>query len=114
MQDIRYGMRMLLKNPGVTLLAVCALALGIGANAAIFSVADPLLLRPEPFPNLSRIALMYNKVGALTDENSMYPADYEAIRTQSRMVLVSCAAPVQISVQRTSLYPLKRSSAGVR
>ncbi|MFZ0212863.1 MAG: ABC transporter permease, partial [Candidatus Acidiferrales bacterium] len=84
MQDIRYGMRMLLKNPGVTLLAVCALALGIGANAAIFSVADPLLLRPEPFPNLSRIALMYNKVGALTDENSMYPADYEAIRTQSR------------------------------
>ncbi|MFZ3244768.1 MAG: ABC transporter permease, partial [Candidatus Acidiferrales bacterium] len=83
-QDIRYGLRMLLKNPGVTLLAVCALALGIGANAAIFSVADPLLLRPEPFPNLSRLALMFNKVGTLTDENSMYPADYEAIRTQSR------------------------------
>lgn len=83
-QDIKYGVRMLLKNPGVTLLAVCALALGIGANAAIFSVADPLLLRPEPFPNLGRLALMYNKVGALTDENSMLPADYEAMRTQSR------------------------------
>ncbi|MGB6877562.1 MAG: ABC transporter permease [Candidatus Acidiferrales bacterium] len=83
-QDIKYGVRMLLKNRGVTLLAVCALALGIGANAAIFSVADPLLLRPEPFPNLGRVALMFNKVGSMTDENSMRPADYEAIRTQSR------------------------------
>lgn len=84
MHDVRYGVRMLLRNPGVTLLAVCALALGIGANAAIFSVADPLLLRPEPFPNLSRLTLMFNKVGTLTDENSMYPADYEAIKTQSK------------------------------
>ena len=83
-RDINYGVRMLLKNPGVTLLAVCALALGIGANAAIFSVADPLLLRPEPFPNLSRLTLMFNKVGSLTDENSMYPADYEAMRTQCK------------------------------
>ena len=82
-QDFKYGVRMLLKNPGVTLLAVCALALGIGANAAIFSVADALLLRPEPFPNLSRLALIYNRVGSLTDENSMLPADYEAIRTQN-------------------------------
>lgn len=82
-QDVRYGLRMLTKSPGVTLLAVCALALGIGANAAIFSVADPLLLRPEPFPNLSRIALMYNKVGTLTDENSMLAPDYQAIRTRT-------------------------------
>jgi putative ABC transport system permease protein len=83
-QDIKYGVRMLMKNPGVTLLAVCALALGIGANAAIFSVADPLLLRPEPFPNLGRLVLMYNKVGSVTDENSMYPADYEAMLAQNR------------------------------
>lgn len=84
LQDIRYGVRMLLKNPGVTLLAVCALALGIGANAAIFSVADPLLLRPEPFPNLGRLALIYNKVGTLTDENSMLAPDYDSIRARSR------------------------------
>jgi putative ABC transport system permease protein len=83
-QDIKYGVRMLLKNRGVTVLAVCALALGIGANAAIFSVADPLLLRPEPFPNLSRIALVYNKVGTLTDENSLRAPDFDAIRTGSR------------------------------
>jgi putative ABC transport system permease protein len=81
--DIRYGLRMLRKNPGVTLLAICALALGIGANAAIFSVADPLLLRPEPFPNLARLTRIFNRVGTITDENSMYPADFEAIRDQS-------------------------------
>jgi putative ABC transport system permease protein len=83
-EDVRYGVRVLGKNLGVTLLAVCAMALGIGANAAIFSVADPLLLRPEPFPNLGRLVLMFNKVGTITDENSMYPADYEAMRTEGR------------------------------
>ena len=82
-QDVRYGLRMLRKNPGVTLLALSALALGIGANAAIFSVADPLLLRPEPFPHLGRLVLVFNKVGTITDENSMYAADFEAIRNQS-------------------------------
>jgi putative ABC transport system permease protein len=75
---------MLAKYPGVTMLAVFALALGIGANTAIFSVANPLLLRPEPFPNLSRLVLVFNRVGSVTNENSMYPADYEAVRTQSK------------------------------
>lgn len=82
-QDLRYAARMLAKAPGFTPIAIITLALGIGANAAIFSVADALLLRPEPFPNLGRLVLMFNKIGSLTDENSMYPADYEAIRTQS-------------------------------
>src|SRR5579864_4158514 len=82
-QDIRYGWRVLRKSPGVTALVVLALALGIGANAAIFSVADSLLLRPEPFPNLARLALVFNKVGTVTDENSMYAPDYEAIRSRS-------------------------------
>ncbi|HKV13031.1 MAG TPA: ABC transporter permease [Thermoanaerobaculia bacterium] len=60
-KDVRFGLRTLLKSPGTTLAALLALALGIGANTAIFSVVNGVLLKPLPYPDSGELALVWEK-----------------------------------------------------
>ena len=71
-QDVRYGLRMLAKKPGFSALTVLILALGIGANTAIFSVVNAVLLRPLPFRDADGLVMVFEKTGGDRDTMS-YP-----------------------------------------
>jgi len=85
-QDLRYGLRILRKNPSFTSVAVLALALGIGANTAMFSVIEAVLLRPLPYRNadqIVRVASTWDRNGTLTNYSSS-PPDFFDWRDQNR------------------------------
>jgi putative ABC transport system permease protein len=83
-QDLRYGARMLLKNPAITFVVILALALGVGANTAIFSVVDAVLLRPLPYPESDRLVFL-NETSKSMDEISVSYPNFTDWRNQNHV-----------------------------
>src|SRR5258708_40334405 len=84
-QDLRQAARAFAKNPGFTLAALLSLAIGIGANTSIFSVANALLLRPLPYKDASRLVILWNRSPGLGITQDWFsPAPFCAIRNASR------------------------------
>src|SRR5919198_1913074 len=82
-QDVRYGVRMMRKRPGFTAVVVLTLALGIGANTAIFSVVNAVLLRPLPYRNAERLVWVGGNIRGGTNGASVSPPDYLDYRAQN-------------------------------
>jgi putative ABC transport system permease protein len=83
LQDLRYGVRMLWKQPGFTLVAVLTLALGIGANTAIFSVVNAVLLQPLPYGDPDRLVWMWGDIRNGGNRASVSPPDFLDYRAQN-------------------------------
>ncbi len=98
-QDVRYGLRLLIKNAAFTIVVVVTLALGIGANTAIFSFVNGILLRPLPYPQADRLVVL----------------DETALKRGVNSMSVSCHIPISsIGARRTlSLTTLERTLAPV-
>ncbi|MGA9770721.1 MAG: ABC transporter permease [Blastocatellia bacterium] len=85
LQDLRYGFRMLTKRPWYTVVAVIALALGIGANTAIFSLVDALLFRPLHFKDVDRLVMIWSGTAQTLARENISPADFVDWKNQNNV-----------------------------
>src|SRR5947208_3149893 len=98
--DVRYGLRMLARSPGLTTVAVLSLALGIGANTAIFSLMDAVMLRELPVANPSQLVLFGNgRAAGVTDsfaETELYSYAFFRDMRQSNQVFADLSAVLSL------------------
>ena len=100
LRDIRYGVRSLLKRPGFTAIALVALALGIGANTAIFSLVNAVLLRPLPFAEPDRLVWVWGNIKNGSNGASVSPLDFLDYRQQNS-TFEEFAASMQLRLNYT-------------
>ena len=127
-QDLRYGGRMLVKKPGFTLVAILTLALGIGANTAIFTVSNAALLRPLPYQDAEQLAVVattmrrdkvevrstsYPDFADWRDQNTVF--EHLAARTSPSFTLTGGAGPERVDGELVSAdyFPLLRARAAM-
>src|SRR5580658_7937980 len=89
LRNIRYSLRMLAKNPGLTFTVLLTLALGIGANTAIFTVDYATLLAPLPYPAPDQLVIVWSKIQ--TFHNGVSAGDFTDWKNQSTMFSDLCA-----------------------
>src|SRR5450755_2790263 len=118
-QDLRYGFRVLMKNPGFTIVAVLTLAIGIGANTAIFSVVNAVLLRPLPFRDPAALVLITERMPTIpvVGPSNMNLQDWKAQAhsfeniaavLNATFTLTGVGQPerVQVQMASASLFPM--------
>ena len=108
LSDLRYALRQLRKNPGVALLAVLTLALGVGANTAIFTVIESVLLRPLPYAHADRL-LFIGPAGKPGFGTTSW-LNYRDIRDQSRQLKAVAGYSEDVGRDRKSGRSGKRGS----
>src|SRR5438105_10327061 len=115
MSDLKFAFRQLLKNSGFTAVAVLTLALGIGANTAVFSVVNGLLLRPLPYRDSERLAIIWtHSPGANVAQDWPSPGQFSAVKSQNsvfeemtiaqgtNLILTGQATPERLGVLRVT------------
>ena len=124
LQDVRYGVRQLLSSPGFTAIAIITLALGIGANAAIFSFVNAVLLKPLPYPHPERIVSVWEKNPAGFPTNFISTLNFLDWKQQNRcfeslsavardtVTLTGSGRPEELNVQRVSASYFKVLGVG--